>query len=106
MTKKREEGERADEELPGLKQWHRRHSEGGVGMDGLNGGRNGRVVEGGLCESLIPQFHQRVQIWTHLLLHEACSQDPPLTSEKPEGSRGKRIEEKKKNTTSGRNFKR
>lgn len=77
MTKEREEGERADEELPGLKQWHKRHSEGGVGMDG----RNGRVVEGGSCESLIPQFHQRVQIWTHLLLHEACSQDPPLADQ-------------------------
>lgn len=95
FIRRREEGEWADAELPGLKQWHKRHGEGGVGMDGLNGGRNGRVVEGGLCESLIPRFHQRVQIWTHLLLHEACSQDPPLTSEEPEGSGGSRIEVKK-----------
>lgn len=46
---------------------------------------DGRVFEGGSCESLIPWFHQRVQIWTHLLLHEACSQDPPLTREKTGG---------------------
>lgn len=46
------------------------------------GGRNGRVFDGGLCESLIPWFHQRVQIWRHLLLHEARSQDLPLTREK------------------------
>lgn len=52
---------------------------------GWMGGRNGRVFEGGLCESLIPRFHQRVQIWRHLLLHEACSQDPPLTREKTGG---------------------
>lgn len=31
-------------------------------------GRNGRVFEGGSCESLIPRFHQRVQIWRLLLL--------------------------------------
>ncbi|TNN63103.1 hypothetical protein EYF80_026719 [Liparis tanakae] len=36
-------------------------------MDGPTGGRNGSVREGGSCESLIPRFHQRVQIWRHLL---------------------------------------
>lgn len=56
----------------------------------------GGYFEGGSCESLIPRFHQRVQIWRHLLLHEACSQDPPLTREKTgalgkeEGGKGRR----------------
>lgn len=45
----------------------------------------GRVFEEGSGESLIPRFHQCVQIWRHLLLHEACSQDPPLTREKTGG---------------------
>lgn len=53
--------------------------------DGWIGGRNGRVFEGGSCESLIPRFHQCVQIWRYLLLHEAFSQDPPLTREKTGG---------------------
>lgn len=36
----------------------------------------GGVVIEGLCESLIPGLYHCVQIWRHLVLHRARSQDP------------------------------
>lgn len=64
--------------------------------NGWMGGRNGKAFEGGSCESLIPRFHQRVQIWRHLLLHEDCSQDPALTRVKTGGYRKEGGPEKNK----------
>lgn len=64
--KEMDEAEGESEELPGLKWWHKRGKGGGI--EGWMRGRKGRVFEGGSCESLIPRFHQRVQIWRLLLL--------------------------------------
>lgn len=50
----------------------------------MEGGTGGYLKEGCVRASSLG-FHQRVQIWRHLLLHEAYSQDPPLTSEKTKG---------------------
>lgn len=52
----------------------------------MEGGTGGYLKEGCVRASSLG-FHQRVQIWRHLLLHEAYSQDPPLTSEKTKGER-------------------
>jgi len=75
--------------------------EGGMDgwMDRPTGGRNGSVLEGGSCESLVPRFHQRVQIWRHLLFSRPAADQGENWRGEGEG------EKKKKNETDGRRLK-
>lgn len=63
-------------------------------MDWMEGGMGGYLKEGCVRASSLG-FHQRVQIWRHLLLHEAHSLDPPLTSERTKEQRREGVEKKK-----------
>lgn len=55
---------------------------------GWMGGRDGRVCEGGSCKSLIPRFHQRVQIWRHLLFSRPAADQRETHRVGKEGRKG------------------
>lgn len=62
-----------EKEMEGARlQGGHKREEGG----GRMGERNERLLKGGSCESLIPELHQLVQIWSLVPSHEALSSRP------------------------------